>query len=286
MKLTVCFKIIPDYAMVPVHDGQGSGMDPANLRYVRQVFNCYEESALEMALALGEPLPPARQGRGGGPGSSAPRENRVERTALTVDDHRADLFLRHLFAVGYDRAVRVAPEPDLRFSPGAVARIIAAAVNHFSAQDLVILGPRGGEGDHCQTGPLVAEFLGWPCLMGVTGLAPAKNGFLQVSTRTDRAYRIHTVAPPLVLVVGHALDSSCLRVPTLTQKLSARKKPIHTLSPSDLGLDDRDLTGADPLPAELIPPAPGRTCTKIQGADPREKARNLYDGYLKSRLVS
>ena len=285
MKLTVCFKTIPDYAMVPVHRWEVSGLDPVTLRVVRQVFNCYEESALEMALALGEPLGSSGQDPGG-PDAFAPPKNRVERTALTVDDHRADLFLRHLFAVGYDRAVRVSPDQDLRFSPGAVARIIAAAVNRFSNQDLVILGPRGGEGDHCQTGPLVAEMLGWPCLMGVTALDPAKNGFLQVCTRTDRAHRIHTVAAPLVLVVGHAPDTSCLRVPTLKQKLAARKKPVETLLPADLGLDSRDLADADPLPAELILPAPERTCTMIQGEDPRKKARRLFDRYLKSRLVS
>ncbi|HSL60747.1 MAG TPA: hypothetical protein VK885_03105 [Desulfotignum sp.] len=285
MNLTVCFKIIPDYEMVPVHRWEVSGLEPLALRFVRQAFNCYEESALEMALALGETGGSARQDSGS-PASAVLGENRVARTALTVDDERADLFLRHLLAVGYDRAVRVAPDQDLRFFPGAVARIIAAAVNRFRPQDLVILGPRGGEGDHCQTGPLVAELLGWPCLMGVSGLALTENGLLEVRTITDRAHRIYTVAPPLVLVTGHALDFSCLRVPTLNQKLSARKKPVETLLPADLGLSVGYLAGTDPLPAELILPAPKQTCTRIEGADPREKARNLFDRYLKSRLVS
>jgi electron transfer flavoprotein alpha/beta subunit len=284
MKLTVCFKTIPDYGMVPAAQWhkpeEGLGISGG----VRQVFNCYEESALEMALSLGESrrsiAPNVTDSGLKGPKQPALVPFPVERTALTVDDARADLFLRHLSAAGYDRAVRISPKTGLDFSPGAVATLIAAGVTQWETPDLVIFGPRGGAGEHCQTGPLVAEMLGWPCLMSVADLEGDGTGTLQVTCRTDRSCRIHTAVPPLVLVTGIAADTRYLRIPTLKQKLAARKKKVQVISPLDLGLSGCDLEDPGPLPELEKAPRSGRTCTLIHGDSPREKAQVLAGQYL------
>lgn len=286
MKLTVCFKTIHDYGMVPAPDWQIQGRGPVDLRFARQVFNCYEESALEMALALGEPARSpgghikdrTRESRD----HTAGRPVRVERTALTVDDHRADLFLRHLSAVGFDRAIRVAPDADPWFSPRAVAEIIAAWAKKSKDPDLLVFGPRGGAGEHGQTGPLVAEMLGWPCLMSVTDLDFDDAGRLQVLCRTDRAGYVHTVVPPLVLVVGNATAHDCLRIPTIKQKLDARKQNTRVLTPADLGVISHDPATMDPLPVLAPVPASIRHCTMIAGDSSQKKAQQLFDRYLAS----
>ncbi len=283
MKLTVCFKTICDYSMVPAKDWQVKGQGPVDSGFARQVFNCYEESALEMALALADP-PRAferhlknriREGRD----HNAGKTPHIERTALTVDDQGADLFLRHLYAVGFDRAVRVAPDADPWFSPRAVAEIVAAWAKRSENQDLMIFGPRGGAGEHGQTGPLVAEMLGWPCLMSVAGLDFDDKGELQVLCRTPRACHVHAVVPPLVLVMGNAADHDRLRIPTIKQKLSAGKQKIQVMTPADLFLTGLDPQKKDPLPVLHPVPASTRACTLITGHSPQKKAQQLFENY-------
>jgi electron transfer flavoprotein alpha/beta subunit len=289
MKLAVCFKTIHDYAMVPPEDWQTTGRNTADPGLVRQVFNCYEESALEMALALGNSQ------RSSGPvsknavltnsGEASGPPLRIERTALTVDDSRADLFLRHLIAVGYDRAVRVAPDRKLDFSPETVAAVLATWGNGSDPPDLMIFGPRGGAGEHCQIGPLVAEMLGWPCLMSVAALEFDDRRRLRVTCRKDRSCRIHVVVPPLVLVTGIATETHRLRIPTLKQKLDARNRAIQVLSLADMDLSRFD-SGDKPPSTDLVGvPKSHRTCTMIHGDNPQEKAQMLADNYLKLEQV-
>lgn len=289
MKLAVCFKTIHDYAMVPPEDWHMTGRNTADPGPVRQVFNCYEESALEMALALGNsPLssgPTSKNAVLTDSGEASGPPLRIERTALTVDDNRADLFLRHLIAVGYDRAVRVAPDRDLDFSPRTVAATLATWVTCQDPPDLMIFGPRGGAGEHCQTGPLVAEMLGWPCLMSVAALAFDDIGRLRVTCRKDRSCSIHTVVPPLVLVTGIATETNRLRIPTLKQKLDARNRVLQVLSLADLDLSRFDSGDKAPSTDLVNVPKSHRTCTMIHGDSPQEKAQVLADTYLKPEQV-
>ena len=133
----------------------------------------------------------------------------------------------HLLAIGYDHAVRIQcrPEWDLRFNPSAVSCLIAEYVRQ-NGQQLVLAGIQGGDGDNGQTGLLVAERLGWPCVREVTRVARTDDpDRLKVESRIDGAALIQTVKLPLVLTIGQSLDAPCLRLPTLKQKLAAKKKP-------------------------------------------------------------
>ncbi len=273
MNALVCFKTIADTALMTASDWAVDERLRVDLSFVRQVFNCFDESALELALRLSEQL----RGRNRASGL----------TALTVDDRRADSFLRRLYAVGYDRAVRVAPKAgaDLRFDPGCVSRLIAAYVELAGDLDALLTGGQSGEGDNRQTGFLLAERLNWPCIANVTGLeASDKRGCLIVSSRRDGRELIRTVKTPLVLVVGNTTQASYLRRPTLKQCLLTKKKPIAVKSPADLGQDPPDRDENDKKLIGLAGRQGGRGCEMIQGRDLADKVRRLYEGHLSLRL--
>ena len=162
MRITVCFKTVPDFGRLSMTDWVVDAQHRVDVSFVPRMFNCFDESALEMALTFAE----QRKGVG------AP----AELTALTVDHPSADLFLRRLLALGYDRAVRVPcpPSVDLRFNPLAISGVIAACVGDDPGQ-VVLLGTQGGAGDNRQTGFLVAERLGWPCVRDVIAVMPADD---------------------------------------------------------------------------------------------------------------
>lgn len=265
MKLTVCFKTIAEYGRLPEEAWKPSLLDPdirPDASYIRRDFNCYDESALEMGLTMGE-------------GS-------WETTALTIDTPGADLFLRHLYAVGYDRAVRIDPAgADLRFNPETVARIIAKHVVQ-DRTDLVILGTQGGEGDNRQTGYFLAEILGRPCIREVTRVISKGDG-IEVESLSDSGTLIRNISLPAVLIVGNSLDAPILRLPTLAQKLSAAKKEIPLITPEDLGMDRAALTCNGNRLVRLGRIENRRTCTFVDGSTPEEKAKALHT-IIKDRL--
>ena len=269
MKIAVCFKTIADYGRLSEKDWAWDERHFVDTSFIRRVFNCFDESALEMALKLSAT---AKNG-----------SDTAELTALTVDDRQGDLFLKHLAAVGYHHVVRIQcnRQIDLRFNSSAVSHLISAYIKREGHQ-LVFLGRQGGAGDNRQTGFLVAERLGWPCIREVTGVVMAESaGCLKVTSRIDGATLVQTVKLPMVLITGHCLDSPYLRVPTLKQKLKAKKKPVTILSNTKLGIDNDTLINNGKTLIDLQRPQANRPCIFLEGKNAREQAQRLYDEYLK-----
>ncbi len=272
MKIAVCFKIIPDYDRMSEKDWEWDKRHFVDTSFVRRIFNCFDESALELALKLSK--------------SKEPLSEPCELTALTVDDGQGDLFLKHLTAIGYDHAVRIQCNSrlDLRFNPLFISSLISRYIRQ-EGQKLVILGMQGGEGDNGQTGFFVAEQLGWPCIREVIEVAVAEStDCLKIKSRIRGATLVQTLKLPMVLIMGHSLDSPYLRVPTLKQKLNAKKKPLTIVSSTELGLDNDALPVKDKTLMDLHGQKPGRSCSFIQGKTVQEQAKTLYDKYLKQRL--
>ena len=273
MKIAVCFKTMADYGRLSEKDWRWDKRHYVDVSFVRRIFNCFDESALEMALKLSSPLDK--------------QSGMAELTALTVDDRPEDLFLRHLTAVGYDLAVRIQcdKEIDLRFNPLAVSHLIASYLRQ-EGQHLAFFGMQGGEGDNRQTGLLVAERLGWPCIREVTEVVrDGSPDWLRVTSRTDRATLVQTIKLPMVLIIGQSLNSSYLRVPTLKQKLNAAKKQVKVLSNSELGFASDTLINNDKTLINFARPQVNQACVFVEGKNAQEQAQRLYDKYLKERLM-
>jgi electron transfer flavoprotein beta subunit len=270
MKIAVCFKALVDYTRLSPNDWKWDDNYFVDTSFVPRIFNCFEESALEMALKL----------------SKKPVDGSeiLELTAITVDGQQGDLFLKHLMAVGYDHGIRIQCEkkPDLRFNSLAVSRLISSYITQ-QGQNLAILGMQGGEGDNGQTGFFVAENLAWPCINRVTRFEMDQGpDSLKVTSRIDGADLVQTVKLPLVLIIGHSLDSPYLRVPSLKQKLNAKKKKATILSDIELKVDT-DIN-KDKILTDLQQHGAGRACIFIKGKNAKEQAQILYDQFLKKRL--
>ncbi len=277
MKIAVCFKTIADYSRLSEKDWVWNKDYFPDTGFVRHIFNCFDESALEMALKLSNPLEKST--------------DKAELTALTVDDSQSDLFLRHLIATGYDQVVRIQCNKtqcnktiDLRFNPKAISCLIAAYIKQENHQ-LALFGMQGGEGDNCQTGFLVAEKLGWPCIREVTQVVRSKlQDCLEVTSRIDGATLVETVQLPLVLTSGQSRESPYLPIPNLKQKLNAKKKQVRILSSTELGVGNEFLISKDKTLIDLARPQARQSCVFLKDQDTQSLVRHLYDQYLKDRL--
>ncbi len=272
MKIAVCFKIIADYDRMSEKDWEWDEHYYVDTSFVRRIFNCFEESALEMALKLSRPL------------EDLPDTAKL--TALTVDDEQGDLFLKHLISVGYDHAVRICSNKkiDLRFNPLSISHLISGYINQHEHQ-LVIFGMQGGEGDNRQTGFLVAEQLGWPCIREVTNVIRTESSdFLKVTSRIDGATLVQIVKLPMVLIIGHSQDAAYLRIPNLKQKLDAKKKQVTLLAEHDLKVNNKVLLNKDKTLIDLQRQRANQSCIFLESKTALDQAQQLYDQYLKERL--
>ncbi len=272
LRILVCFKVTPDFEALREADWAAAAADDAAqgvaTRYVRRILNCFDESALEMALRLHDAR--AKHGVATGLG------------ALSVGGRETEPYLKTLLALGYERAARVEPGAALSFAPAIVAAIISGYVQQVDRSDLLLLGCRGGPGDSGAVCFRVAEALGWPCLTQVIEVVPLADDRVRVACMVDDGLLRVTLRLPCVLAVGNALVSR-LRVPTLTDRLARRDMRVNVLSGADLGIDIAGELRREPCiltGLEAIDRA--RRGVIIGGETPREKARVLFDSHLKS----
>jgi electron transfer flavoprotein beta subunit len=290
LRVLVSFKVTPDFeALRPGYWAAGA-VDPSSTgpataasaapptaprvptRYVRRVLNCFDESALELALRLSD--------------SIAQRGGSARLAALSIGGRGVDPHLTTLLALGYERAARLDVETDLDFAPAVVATLIARYVARREPCDLLLLGCRSGPGDGGTVPFRVAEALVRPCVSQVTEVEPLADddGCLRVACTTDDGLVRLTVRRPVVLAVGNAVVSR-LRVPTLRDRLARRDVPVAVVAADELGVDvaaalDREPTALCGL--EVVDCA--RSGAVVDGAGPRDKARVLYDSYLRALL--
>ena len=271
LRIAVGFKVTPDYEALRPADWARAAAGPVAhadaTRYVRRVFNVFDEAALELALRLRD----ARAARG----------LETSLVAFSVAGREAGPFLATLRALGYE-AARVEPAADLDFAPAATAALVAAATRRLGGE-VLLLGSRCGPGDTGLVPFLAAEALGRPSLPGVTEVEPAADRLRVTFSAGDQALRA-TITPPCVLAVGNALVS-LLRVPTLKDRLAVRDSAVTTLTPADLGVDvPAALSREHSTLAGLETIDRSRAGVVVTGGSPEEEARALYEEHLRPRL--
>lgn len=270
MKILVCFKAVPDLDMLSDEDWIVDSNLKIDVDFVKKILNCFDESALEMALKLSDYTE----------GFNAP----LNLTALTIGDKKLDTYLKTLYALRFDKALRINNYEDIRFLPEVISTVISKYVKDKNPQDVILLGRQSGEGDNGKTPLLVAEMLEWPCITQVIKIEPDTEDRLKVTSMVDDGILTQTISTPCVLSVGNA-PNSYMRVPTLKDKMKYGKTPIEVLEIQDFdiqGVIDSCSNAYELKGLERI--SNKRQGTIIEGKTPKEKAQILYDSYLKERL--
>ncbi len=122
--------------------------------------------------------------------------------------------LRSALAMGSDRAILV--ESDMELQPLAVARLLKAICER--------------EG----TGQMLAAMMGWGQATFASKVT-AVDGKLTVTREIDGGLETLTLSLPAVVTTDLRLNEP--RYATLPNIVKAKKKPLETLKPADLGVD-------------------------------------------------
>ena len=139
--------------------------------------------------------------------------------------------IRTGLAMGADRGILI--QSDTALEPLAVAKLLKAVTEKEGAE-IVLMGKQAIDGDNNQTGQMLAGLLGWPQGTFVSKLEK-QNGGLKVTREVDGGLEILELKMPAVVTVDLRLNEP--RYASLPNIMKAKKKPIDTFSPEDLGVD-------------------------------------------------
>jgi electron transfer flavoprotein beta subunit len=261
MNIVVCVKQILD-PEIPARDFR---VDAARLEAERGsanlVMNIFCENALETALQV-------REAQGG------------KITALCCGPSGAEEVLRKALALRADEAVLVVNDVVSHPDPAFVARALAAAIRKLGEFDVVMLGREAGDWGAGQTGGLVAEELGLPCISFAETLAPGSSSErVQVKRQTDSGFEVYeTTLPAVVTITNH--DKNVPRIPKTRDVMQSYRKPLVQWTLAELGLDPADAHSYYEV-SELVIPGKETNCEFIAGDTLEEKidafARRIGD---------
>ena len=210
LKVLVAVKRVIDYNVKIRVKSDGSGVETANVKFS---MNPFDEIAVEEAVRLKE----------------AGKVSEI--VAVSVGPAAASETLRTALAMGADRGILV--QSDAEVQPLAVAKLLKALVAK-EQPGLIILGKQAIDDDSNQTGQMLAALLG--CAQGTfASRLEVGSGSLTVTREVDGG--LETLGLKLPAVVTTDLRLNEPRYASLPNIMKAKKKPIDTLSPADLGVD-------------------------------------------------
>ena len=210
MKILVPVKRVVDYNVKIRVKADQSGVELAN---VKMAMNPFDEIAVEEAVRLKE------------------AGKATEIVAVSAGVAQCQETLRTAMAIGADRGILVESDADLQ--PLAVAKLLKALVDKEQPQ-LVILGKQAIDDDSNQTGQMLAALLGWPQATFASKVEVGGDG-VQVTREIDGG--LETLALPLPAVITTDLRLNEPRYATLPNIMKAKKKPLDTVKPAELGID-------------------------------------------------
>ena len=210
MKVLVAVKRVVDYNVKVRVKSDGTGVDLAN---VKMSMNPFDEIAVEEAVRLKE------------------KGVVTEVVAVSCGVAQCQETLRTAMAIGADRGILV--ETDAELQPLAVAKVLKALVDKEQPA-LVILGKQAIDDDCNQTGQMLAALADLPQATFASKVEVA-DGAVTVTREVDGGLETLKLSLPAVVTTDLRLNEP--RYVTLPNIMKAKKKPLETVKPADLGVD-------------------------------------------------
>ncbi len=210
MKVLVPVKRVVDYNVKIRVKADQSGVETAG---VKMSMNPFDEIANEEAIRLKE------------------KGVATEVVAVSMGEQKCQETLRTALAMGADRAIHVLSDAELQ--PLAVAKCLQAIALR-EEPGLILMGKQAIDDDSNQTGQMLAALLGWAQATFVSRLELA-DGKARCGREVDEGIETIEVALPAIVTVDLRLNEP--RYASLPNIMKAKKKPIDSLTPEDLGVD-------------------------------------------------
>lgn len=224
MKILVAVKRVVDANVKIRVKADHSGVELTN---AKMAINPFCEIAVEEAVRIKE------------------KGQAAEVIVVSIGDKACQEQIRTSLALGADRGIHVEAEEGLQ--PLAVAKILQALVVKEGVE-LVLLGKQSIDTDNNQVAQMLAALTNMPQGTFACGLELAA-GKVQVTREIDGGEQTVSLSLPAVISTDLRLNEP--RYASLPNIMKAKKKPIDTLTPADLGVSTK--SGLQTLSVEAPP---------------------------------
>ncbi|MEQ1650622.1 MAG: electron transfer flavoprotein subunit beta/FixA family protein [Hyphomicrobiaceae bacterium] len=212
MKILVPVKRVVDYNVKIRVKADGSGVELAN---VKMSMNPFDEIAIEEAVRLKE------------------KGIATEIIAVSVGPTKAQETIRTALSMGADRGILIETGENDVVEPLAVAKVLKAIIATENP-NLVILGKQAIDDDCNQTGQMLAALLNWPQATFASKLELTADS-ATVTREIDGGLETLKLKLPAIITTDLRLNEP--RYPSLPNIMKAKKKPLDTKKPAELGVD-------------------------------------------------
>ena len=199
--------------------------------------------------------------------------------ALSLGGPKLAESIKEVLAMGCDEALMLVDNAYAAADTAEKARLLAAGVKKLGNVDLVIAAEESLDSHSAQTGPRIAEELGWPLVSYVTDNLRLEGRTLKCEREMDEGLEEVEVELPCVITVTEALNTP--RLPALMQILQAKNKPQKTISLAELAAGEVRPVLARPSSAA---PKSDRK-QQVLGGSPEEAAEELAKILAKEGVI-
>ncbi|MEO0895895.1 MAG: electron transfer flavoprotein subunit beta/FixA family protein [Bacteroidota bacterium] len=225
MKILVCISHVPDTTTKIQFEADGSALNKQGVSFV---INPYCEYGLSRAIGFRE------EGK------------TVSITVLTVGGKEVEATLRKALAIGADDAVRIDAHPS---DSAFVAKQIADYADGKDF-DLIFTGKESIDFNGGMVPGMLAEHLGMAFVSFATHMEMTGDSTADLKREVDGGVEVLSVNLPAVISCQKGISE--WRIPNMRGIMAARKKPLATVAPSEMG-------EVIPTVKMSYPPAKGET---------------------------
>ncbi|MBU8848184.1 MAG: electron transfer flavoprotein subunit beta/FixA family protein [Desulfobacterales bacterium] len=219
MKILTTAKKVVDVELT-IHVENGAIVEDG-LQYV---INAWDENAVEASVQLKE-------------------NNGAETTLVSIGGEDNTDMIRKCYAMGIDNGIHI-DDPALDKADSFVFAKVLQKVYEKGDYDLVITGKQAQDTDSGQTGIILAEVLGVPCVSNVIDIEVVDDSHIKVSRLGDAGTEIVEVELPAVVTVSDSINEP--RLPAMRGIMMAKKKKIQVMDLAALGTSPDEVGGAAP----------------------------------------
>ncbi|MBC2712285.1 MAG: electron transfer flavoprotein subunit beta/FixA family protein [Desulfosarcina sp.] len=220
MKILTTIKKVVDVEL-NIHVENGAIVEEG-LQYV---LNAWDENAVEASVQFKE-------------------NNNAETTLVSIGGGEDNTkIIRRGFAMGIENGIQI-DDPVLAEADSSVTAKVLQKVFEAGNYDLVISGKQAQDTDSGQTGIILAEYLGLPCVSNVIAIEVIDDQHIQVSRLGDAGTEIVELELPAVVTVSDSINEP--RLPQMRGLMMAKKKKIDVMDLAALGTSHDEVGGATP----------------------------------------
>jgi len=215
MNILVCVKQVPDTTEIKINPETNTLIREG----VPSIVNTFDAFALEMAVRIKD-------------------DQGAKIIVMAMGPEQAKKALKECLSVGADKAYLVSDRAFGGSDTLATGYILSMAVKAVELEegpfDVIFCGKQAIDGDTAQTGPQLAEHLGYPQITCITEIEAA-DGKIRAKRETEYGKEIWEAPMPAVVTVTKPAFEP--RYPTVKARLNANRTEIPVLTINEVKAD-------------------------------------------------